>query len=92
MISKLWALQQSSFTEQDAIWCRGLGVEYTAEPLFKTAYAYGKRSSEFLIGWRIRLTTHTLKQEDMLMLKYGSSLQLVHSISSESLNDSDIHQ
>ena len=91
MTHKLWALQQSSFTEQDALWCRGLGVEYTVEPLFKTAYSYGKPQSESLIGWSIRLTTYTDKQEDMLMLKYGSSLKLVHTIEYDSLEHSGIH-
>lgn len=73
----VWALQKDPFDDTDAIWCRGLGVNIYAEPLRKDVYLSGRISHSINIGWKIRLTTETQRQEDMLKLKYGDRLHLV---------------
>lgn len=69
-----WVLKKEDFDAHDALWCRGLDVEYSAEPLNKDVYLSGRINHSIRIGWKIRLYTTTPKQENMLKLKYGSAL------------------
>lgn len=73
-IETSWALRKDHFTEEDRLWCYGLGVKFTAEPIFNNVYSYGKLISQDIKSWSIRLQTVTEKQEVMLKLKYGSNL------------------
>ena len=74
MTKTLWALEQDQFEESDAVWCRGLGVEWTVKPLFGNLYLGGKLSSSVQRGLLIRISTTCERQETMLKLKYGHRL------------------
>lgn len=73
-VTTLWALEQDTFDESDAAWCRGLVVDFKVEPIFGDVYLSGKLSHQIQRGLRIRLTTTCEKQETMLKLKYGPRL------------------
>ena len=78
VITRRWWINQDTFGEDDAKWMQAFEMQVHIDQPTHTFDTYGGQKKVITGKPRIEVTTTTDKQRDMLMLKYGENLLLIH--------------